>query len=153
MTAPTKKQIVWSISIVLGAVVLLGVLGPVIAYCTMDTLVCPISGSTKTETTWFGYFRHDERTTSALEQWIERREPAFEPQWLNISTTTYYVLGSSHACGRAPEIYQLRQILDGVVGKCSDERISGLVAVLRQGSQDEQRQEVQRISDDYFNTK
>jgi hypothetical protein len=47
----------------------------------------------------------------------------------------------------------LRPILDGVVSKFSDERIGSLVTVLRQGSNDEQRQAIQRISDDYFDTK
>jgi hypothetical protein len=153
MTPPTKKRMVWSVSISLGAVMLLGVVGPLIAYKTRDISVCPISGSTKTRITWFGHFSHDERTVSALERWIERREPAFEPQWRKISTTTYYVLGRGYACGRAPEIYHLRPILDAVVSKCSDESISGLVAVLRQGTQDEQRQVIQRIADAYLDTK
>jgi len=98
-------------------------------------------------------FHHDERATSALEQWLKRREPSFEPQWQHTSTQTYYVLG--RACGTSgiPEVYQLRPILDGVVGKFSDERIADLVTILRQGSRDEQRQAIQRIADDYFDTK
>ena len=47
----------------------------------------------------------------------------------------------------------MRPILDDVVEKFSDERIAGLVAVLRQGSRDEQRQAIQRISDEYFGSK
>jgi hypothetical protein len=44
-------------------------------------------------------------------------------------------------------------MLDGMVGTFSDQRIADLVTVLRQGSRDEQRQAVQKISDDYFATK
>ena len=63
---------------------------------------------------------------------------------------TYYVLG--RACGTAgtPEIYHLRLILDDVIEKFSDERIAGLVVVLRQGSRDEQRRAIQSISHDLF---
>jgi len=152
MTARTKKRIVWSISIAVSAVMLLGLLGPLIPYKKADIWVCSISGSTKRQVTWFGYYSYDERTTSALEQWLKRREPSFEPQWQHTSTTTYYVLARGYACGRAPEVYQLRPILDGLVTKFSDERIADLITVLRQGSRDEQRQAIQRISDDYFDT-
>ncbi len=112
-----------------------------------------MSGSTRQQTTWFWRFSHEERTVSALEQWLKRREPSFQPQWRHTSTQTYYVLG--RACGTAgtPEIYQLQPILDGVVEQFSEERIAGLVAILRQGSREEQRQAIQRISDDYFNAK
>ena len=153
MTTRTKKLMVWSVSIALGLVLLFAVVGPLIPYKKVDIWVCPVSGSMKRQVTWFGYLSHDECITSALEQWLERKEPSFEPQWLHTSTTTYYVLGRGYACGDAPEIYQLRPILDGVVSKFSDERIASLVTVLRQGSRDEQRQAIQRISDDYFDTK
>jgi hypothetical protein len=153
MTARTKKRVIWSAAIALGAVVLLGVVGPLIPYKKVDSWVCRVCGSTKQQVTWFGYLSHDERTTSALEEWLERREPSFEPEWRHISTTTYYVLAEGHACGETPEVYRLRPILDGVVSKFSDERLAGLVTVLRQGSRDEQRQAIQRISDDYFDTR
>lgn len=153
MMTRTKKRIVWIVSIGVGLVLLVGVVGPLIPYKRVANSVCPVSGSTRQEITWFGRFSHEERTVSALEQWLKRREPSFQPQWRHISTQTYYVLG--RACGVAgtPEIYQLRPILDGVVEKFSDERIAGLVATLRQGSRDEQRQAIQRISDDYFDAK
>lgn len=153
MTTRTKKRIVWSVSIALGLALLLALVGPLIPYKKVDNWVCPVSGSTKRNVTWFIYFSQDERTTSALEQWLERREPSFEPQWRHISTTTYYVLARSYVCGETPEVLQMRPILDGVVSKFSDERIAGLITVLRQGSHDEQRQAIKRISDDYFDTK
>jgi hypothetical protein len=124
-----------------------------IPYKKVEIWVCPVSGSTKRQVTWFGYFSHGERTTSALEQWLKRREASFEPQWQHTSTTTYYVLARGYACGPATEVYQLRPMLDGMVGTFSDQRIADLVTVLRQGSRDEQRQAVQKISDDYFATK
>jgi len=52
-----------------------------------------------------------------------------------------------------PEVYQLRPILDLVVGELSDERIAALVAVLRQVSREEQRQMIRSISDEVFETK
>src|SRR5262245_33325518 len=140
MTARTKQRIVWTISIAVGAVLLLGIVGPLIPYKKVHNWVCPVSGSTKRQITWFGHFSRDERTVSALEQWLERREPSFEPSWQHTSTQTYYVLGRACGTGGTPEIYHLRPILDGVVSKFSDERIAALVTVLRQGSRDEQRQ-------------
>jgi hypothetical protein len=153
MTPRTRKRIIWSVSIAVGLVSLLAVAGPLIPYKRVDNWVCSISGSTRSEITWFGRFSHEERTTSALEQWLKRREPSFEPQWWSTSTQTYYILARACATGGTPEIYQLRPVLDGIVGKLSDERIAGLVAVLRQGSREEQRQMIQSISDEYFDTK
>ncbi len=152
MTARTQKQILWSISITVGAVLLLGVVAAT-PYKKVQIRVCPVSGSTKTRVTWFGYFSHDERTTSALEQWLKRREPFFEPQWRHLSTTRYYVLGCARACSPAPEVYKLRPILDWLVTRFSDERIAELVTVLRQGSRDEQRQRIESIWDEYFDRK
>jgi len=153
MTTRTKKQIVWSVSIALGLALLVAAVGPFISYKQVANSVCPISGSTRSEITWFGRFNHEERTVSALEQWLKRKEPAFQPQWRHISTQTYYVLGRACGTSGTPEIYQLRPILDGVVEKFSDERIARLVAVLRHGSSDEQREAIRRISDDYFDGK
>ena len=153
MTTRTKKRIIWKGSIALGLVLLLGIAGPLIPYKRVANSVCPISGSTRREIIWFGRFSHEERTVSALEQWLNRKEPSFQPQWRSTSTQTYYLLGRGCGTGGTPEIYQLRLILDGVVRKFSDERIAGLVAVLRHESRDDQRQAIQRISDDYFGGK
>jgi hypothetical protein len=153
MTARTKKRIVWSLSTALGVFVLLGILSPLIPYKKVENWICPISGSTKSRTTWFGYFSHEERTVSALEQWLKRRELSFEPQWQHTSTKTCYALARAYACAGAPEIYQLTPFLDEVVKSLSDERIAGLVVVLRTGSRAEQRQVIQRIADEVFDTK
>ena len=126
MTAHTRKRIVWSVSIALGSVLVLGFVGPLIPCKRVKNWVCPVSGSTKRQITWFGYFSHDERNVSALEQWLKRREPSFEPQWQPLSTQTYYVSGQACGTGGTPEIYQLRPILDRVVVKLSDEKIAGL---------------------------
>jgi hypothetical protein len=153
MTTRTKKRVVWSISILIGAGLLLAVVGPLISFKRVDLWVCPISGSTKSQTSWFGKVAHEERTVSALEVWIRRSEPAFEPQWQHTSTMTYRFVGRGYACGRAPEIYQLRPVLEEVVGKLADERIASLVAVLRSGSRDEQREMIQSITDEVFDAK
>lgn len=153
MMMRTKKWIVrWS-SIALGLVLLVGVVGERFPYKRVDNAMCPVTGSMRREITWFGYFSHEERTVSALELWLRRREPSFQPQWQHISRQTYYVL--SGACGTAgsPEIYLLRPMMDGIVEKFSDERIADLVAILRHGSRDEQSQAIHKIADDYFEVK
>ena len=112
--------------------------------------MCQISGSTQKEITWLGYFKCEERTASALEAWLKRREAAFEPRWQHLSTQTYYVVGRSYGCSRSPEIFQLRVFLDDVVAKASDDEIGKLVEVLRKGSNDEQKRTIQEISEVVF---
>ena len=148
-----QMRIVWSFSIAVAAVLLLGIVGPFIQYKKSDFWVCPVSCSTKRHVTWFGCFSHDERTTSSLERWLKRREPSFEPPWRHTSTTTYYILARSYACGETPAVYRLMPIINGIVSKFSDQRIASLVIVMRQGSLDEQRPAIEKISDDYFEIK
>jgi hypothetical protein len=151
MIARSKKRIVWSVSIALALAVTLAVAGPWIPYKRVRNWVCPISGASRHDITWFRYFRHQERIVSGLEQWLKDREPSFEPQWQPISTQTYYVLGRACGTSGTPPIYQLRPILHDMVEKLSDERIAALVTVLRRGSRDGQRRMIQSISDEYFN--
>jgi|YelNatPaOPRAMG01_1025707.scaffolds.fasta_scaffold19451_3 hypothetical protein len=153
MMLRTKRRIVWSVSVAAAAILFLAVVGRWIPCKRVDVWICPISGSIKTQVTWFGLVSRDERTASALEQWLKRKEPSFEPHWRHIATTIHYALGRSHICRPAPEICQLRPILDQVVSNFSDERLADLVTVLRQGSRDEQRTAIQRIAQDYFNRK
>ena len=153
MTSRTKKRIVWSTSIAVGLILLLGFVGPLISYKEVRNSICPVCGSTRTETVWFGHFRHEERTATALESWLRRREPGFEPTWQHLSTQTYFVLGRSCGTAGSPEIYQLRPILERVVERSSDDRIAAIVAVLRHGSREEQRQMIQHISDEAFERK
>ena len=151
MTARTKKRIVWTVLTALPSVLLLGFVGPpFIPYKRVDNWVCPVSGSMKTEITWFGCLSHQEQTVSALEQWLKRREPLFEPQWQFCNSRDYYVLASACSTGLSPEIYQLSPFLDHVVGELSDERLAGLVAVLRHGSRVEQEQMIRSISREAF---
>ena len=153
MTTHIKKGLIWMVAFPLSLLLLVAVVGPQTPYKRVANSVCPVCGSTRREITWFGLFSHEEYTVSALEKWLKRKEPTFQPEWQFISEQTFYVLGRSCGVSGSPEIYQLVPILDDVVEKLSDERIAGLVLVLRQGSPDAQRQEIQRISDDYFDVK
>jgi|SRR5580704_11552886 hypothetical protein len=150
MTPTVEKRIAWSIIITIGLILLLGFIGQFIAYKEVSYWICPITGSTRTKVTWFKYFSHEERTVSALEKWLKRRETTFEPNWQHLSTDTYFVLIRSFADAGTPEIYQLRPILDQVVEDLSDARLAELVEVLRHGSRDEQRQMIKNISDEVF---
>jgi hypothetical protein len=87
---------------------------------------------------------------SALEIWLQLTEPGFKPTWQHVSTQTYFLLGRSCGVGERPEIYFLSPLLDDVVPQLSDERIGALVAVLRHGSREEQKQMIQGISDEVF---
>jgi len=134
----------------MGLVLLFGFIGSSIKYKEARNWICPVSGSTRTEIIWFGHFSHEERTVTALEKWLKRREPGFAPSWQHLSTQTYSVMGYSCATWETPAIYQMRPILDLVVEKLSDERIADLVAVLRHGSPDEQSRMIEKISDQVF---
>lgn len=150
MASGTKKRIVWSVSITMAVVLLFGIFGPPIQYKKVTRWICPISGSTRNEITWFGYFHHEERTVSALEKWLKRKEPGFEPNWKNYSEQAYSLMYRSCALGELPEIYQLRPVLDEFVEKSSDEQITALVTVLRNNSREEQSQMIDRITDRLF---
>ena len=152
MKSRPPSGIVRTVSGMFGLVLLIGLAGPVIPCKRVANSVCPISGSTRREITWFGQFGHVEYTHSALERWLTRREPSFHPRWQPTSTQTYHVLGRSCAVSGTPAIHSLRPILDKVVEKLGDGRIAGLVAVLRQGSREEQRKAVEELSDEYFAT-
>ena len=150
MTPAAKKKFAWSILITIGLILLLGFIGQFIAYKEVSYWMCPTTGSTRTEVTWFGLFSHEERTVSALEKWLKRREPGFEPNWQFVATDKYFLLGRSFADAGTPEIYRLKPILDEAVEKLSDAKIAELVAVLRHGSPDEQRHMIEKISNEVF---
>jgi hypothetical protein len=152
MTAYARKRFNWVTATAVGLVLLLGIGGQLTPYKRVENWMCPVSGSARRQTTWFGCFRREERTVTALELWLKRREPSFEPQWRSTSTQTYRVLSHSCGTGGAPEICQLRPILDDIVSSSSDERIAELVAVLRGGSRQAKQQAIKRIADDYFAT-
>ena len=148
MNPSTKRKIGWSAAVLVGLTVLLLSVGPLIPCRKAKLWVCAISGSTRTDITWFGYFHSQQRSVSPLENWIKVREPDFAPQWQPVATYTHYVLGYGCGVGNRPEIYQLRSLLGEVVEKTSEERIARLVAVLRHGSADEQRQMVESLADE-----
>ena len=148
MALATKKRIIWSISISVGAFLFLVFAGPFIEYKEVSNWACPVSGSTRREIKWLGCFSHEERTTSALEKWLAQKEPGFQPKWEHLSTQNYFVVGWSCATSGTPEIYHLLPLLDSVVEKLGDERIGELVAVLRRGSRDEQRLAIAKIADE-----
>ena len=150
MASSTKKRLVWGISITVGLVLLFGFVGPFVPYKQVGNWICPLSGSTRTENTWFGYFSNEKRTATALEKWLKRKEPGFEPNWQHLSTQTYFLLGWSCAAAGTPEIHRLNPILDRVVEQLSDEQIAALVAVLRGGSHDEQQHLITKISGEVF---
>jgi formate dehydrogenase maturation protein FdhE len=153
LTSRTRKRIVWSAAIIAGLILLLGFLGPLISYKEIRNSICPVCGSTRSEIIWFGHFKQEKRTITALESWLKRREPGFEPAWQHLSTQTYFILGRSCGTAGTPVIHQLRPILDEVVDKSSDDKLAALVAVLRHGSRDEQRKMIQNISDEVFERK
>jgi hypothetical protein len=109
-----------------------------------------VSASTRTDITWFGLFKSEERTVSFLEMWLKRREPGFQPSWQNMSTQTYFI-GGGFSCGTAgtPDVYELATTLklNGVL-KVSDSEIADLVKVLRQGSADDRKKMIEAFSDD-----
>jgi hypothetical protein len=148
MKAETKRWIGWSLGTAVGLGLILSFVGPFIRYKEVDVWICPVSGSTRIDTVWLGLFKHEERTTSALEGWLKHREPAFVPNWQHTSTDNYFVLGRSFACSTAPEIFTLTPLLNQVVEKLDDNEISDLVKVLRLGSADDQHRVVQKVAED-----
>jgi hypothetical protein len=135
-------------------VVVLGLLilftGPLIPYKRVDHWTCPVSGSTRTLTTWLGCIHREVVVPSVLESWILRREPGFRPQWKFASTQTHYVMGFSCGTSGQPPIFMLRPILDRVVQDSTDEQLSSLVSTLKNGTVEQQRRAVQEAADRIF---
>ena len=151
MIARAKGRIVWKISIFIGAALLLGTVSPLIPYKTVRSGACPVSGSIKFQYTWLGFFSYERGSESALQRWLQRREPSFEPQWQFHATETYYLFGGhSWSCGKPPPVTYFQPILDRLVEKMSEEKIAALVAVLRSGSRDKQMHTLQSVSDEVF---
>lgn len=150
MTSRTKRTLFWTIGIILITLSLLAFVGPLIPYKERSNWICTVTGSTRTDVTWFGLFRHQERTVSYLEQWLNQREPQFQPNWQHLSTQTCYI-GGGFSCGTAgtPDVYRLTYTLkeDGI-RKMSDGRIAALIEVLRHGSADTRKQMIESFSDE-----
>lgn len=115
--------------------------------------MCSVSGSTRTEIEWFGYHKREVRTVSALEFWLRKREPGFKPTWQQRSRQTYGVLVRACGVGPSPEISTLTPVLDLVIETLSDKEIAALVDVLRNGSLEEQREMIWKVSDKVFEKK
>lgn len=151
----TPRPIFWRICMMLSIAVLV-LFGSRNPWQKVKQQICPVTGSMRIEVTTLGYFKREERTVSALETWLKRREPGFEPKWQTMSVQDYYLVTRRCGVGHAEdEIYGLRLILDGIVEKLSEERISALVAVLRNSSRDEsmrlkRQQMVESIAQEFF---
>lgn len=138
----------WRFLTVLGIVAIVVFAAPLVPVKTTTVWCCPVSGSTKRLTRWFGGFPREVRTTSALEVWLKKREPAFEPRFEFVSMKTDQLIGNSHGSAPAPAIYGARPYLEFVIRWSGDEKIAGLVAVLRNGSNEERRRAVSEIVDE-----
>ena len=135
----------------LGLLLLEMFVGSFIPYKERSNWVCTVSGSTRTEIIWFGCFKQEKRTASALEEWLVRKEPGFQPSWRHLSTQEYSIGGFSCATAGTPEVYALTPVLErGGIQKLSDDRIAALVEVLRHGSPDERARMIRSISDEVF---
>jgi hypothetical protein len=133
-------------------VFIFGVVSWFVPYKIVTYSICPVTASIRTQTTWFGLFKRDTRTTNALDKWLERKESGFQPQWQRLSTDTYYALGGkSFACSPAPPAYELQPVvtLPGFQ-KLSDDKIAALVAVLRRGTPSEQERMIETVGDEVF---
>ena len=142
-----KAKVAWWLTACLVLVGLVGWLGPLIPYKTVVHSVCPISGSMRTQVVWFGSLKREQRLTMPLENWIKNREPDFEPQWRHLSTNRHFLLGRSFGCSTAPPILQLRSIQGLIIQNLTDEGITELIEVFRNGSSEQQKDLVARITD------
>ena len=135
---------------ILGALLLLGFVGPSIPYKKRSNYVCSITASTLTDVTWFGLFTSHQRTVSFLENWLKQREPSFQPNWQFMSSQIYYFWGG-HSCGCSgtPDAYELTYTLKlSGVEKMSDSQIADLVGTLRHGSAEARKQMIRSFSDE-----
>ena len=147
MKQRTMNRIAWASVASIVGLVLVFVVAPLIPYMTSQQRMCAITGSSITTRTWFGIFQDHKTNTTSLEVWLRAREPAFERQWVPLSTGTYYLLGGYGCAYRSkPEIYSLSPYLDYVVRGHTDDQMAEFVRVLKGGTPDEQRLAVSAMS-------
>jgi len=153
MNPRSNKRVLWSTSIAACFLLALAVLGPLISYKTVENSICPVSGSIRRETVWFGTFHREKRTVSPLETWLQHHEPGFQPAWKYLSTQTFQLLGRSCATAGAPEVYSLIPFLDQIVAELDDARIAQMVDILRHGTKEEQRAMIETAFDEMLSNR
>jgi hypothetical protein len=83
-------------------------------------------------------------TESALGRWVAEHDEGYRPQWHFTSVTEHGALWTVRGCGQVPAAYSLQGLLgEAVVATSTDEELSALVSVLREGSEPRQRHSVE----------
>lgn len=105
----------------------------------------PVTGSTRHETTHFGFWSLPAtETESALARWAANHVKDHRPKWQFVSETKRGCLWTIRGTGSMPPVYLLHGRLgEVVVASTSDEELAALIEVLREGSDAEQRQAIE----------
>ena len=132
-------------AILILATVLFVTVGVVFPHKITKSWVCPISGSTRTESSWIGLFHKHQRSYSALENWISERNPEFTVNWEYVATRKDYLFRKSVDLRTIPEIVDLQLHLHLLVRALDEKIIEDLVVTLEKGSKSERKQKVDAI--------
>lgn len=99
-----------------------------------------VTGSTKSQTTWFLVPTSTTIQHSALERWIINQEGSYTSSWKWYGRQTWFFpLGGARECGSPPPIYSLHDSLsERFVRSLSDSELAEFVVVMRHGSEAEQ---------------
>src|SRR5262249_14882963 len=129
MQGGRKRWIVWTVATIFG----IGLLAIVYAapYQHIRVSMCPICGSTLTDTTWFAFIHQQHKETSPLETWLVKRQPTFVPKCQVIADDQHALFTSDFTDYHRPQIGRIAPFLDTVIKNESEDKINRLVSTLK----------------------
>ncbi|HEY5314803.1 MAG TPA: hypothetical protein VIK18_19875 [Pirellulales bacterium] len=133
---------------ILAGVLALGLLAVVTTSPRHDLgWIDPLTGSLKYQTRWLGFPTTTALEQSAIEKWLVRRDGQYSNRWVCLYDTSKKTWGQPtlFACGRAPEIYDLRagSLNDAFAHRASDLQMDAFLHIMQVGSEAEKCTAVQ----------
>ena len=119
-------------------------------------LVSTNTGSRREYTTWLHVLRSNERyTESPIETYLKKKNAKFEHRWVSYNGTGKDILGTPvlFAHGRPGAVLQMAPNLFEYIGRLPDTEKERIYQVLTNGSQEQIRSLVDKISEDFIDTK
>jgi len=105
-----------------------------------------ITGSIEWRTDWvFGFRTGPWIEVSPLENRLRKIGVQWSADWRFLHNTHRTIFGRAtcYECGTAPQIYQLRSVMQQFVNASSDDEVRALVRILESGTEEEQRAAVE----------
>lgn len=98
-----------------------------------------VTGSTQSQTTWLSFIKFQPRIgPTALETRLNKIGFSWKRDWRFLSEVDGSLLSSSHACAKAPPIYEMTPIMNDFVANSSDNQVREFARIMQSGTEVEQ---------------